>query len=164
MRAAILVPSVAVPAATDAASAIIGTLLEDALASDTAGRRLVPLPSGGVTAAVARAVEIDANENSDGILMLIASSHRLLDSTGAEALGFDRALLEAARVAEDEIESRMSEGYAAMSAGDVRRAEACYLAADRQLGNDASPRRALVLVSLGDIARIEGRVEEAIAW
>jgi tetratricopeptide (TPR) repeat protein len=150
--------------ATDASSAIIGTLLEDALSSSTGARRLVPLPAGAVTAVLAEALGIDANEHPAGVLMVIAGSHRLLDATGAEALGFDKALDDAARVAEDEVEAWISEGYAAMSSGDFPRAEACYLAADRQLGHETSPRRALVLASLGDIARAERRVEEAIVW
>src|SRR5258705_12322054 len=96
MRAAILVPPADAPTASDASSAIIGTLLEDTLASSTA-RRLVPLPAGAVTAALATALDIDANEHPEGVLMVIAGSHRLVDTTGAEALGFERALNEAAQ-------------------------------------------------------------------
>src|SRR5690349_7906849 len=163
MRAAILVPPPsASPKTTDASSAIIGALLEDALASSASYRRVVPLPAGGVTATLARAFDIDANEHPDAVLMVVVGSHRLLDPAGAEALGFERALDEAAQVADDEVESWISQGYEAMSSGDLERAEECYLAADRLLGYESSPRRALVLVSLGDIARAQGRIEQAI--
>src|SRR5205085_919492 len=71
---------------------------------------------------------------------------------------------EAREAAEEEVETLMSEAYLATSAGELERAEECYLEADRQLGHESTPRRALVQVSLGDIARAAGRVEQAIVW
>jgi tetratricopeptide (TPR) repeat protein len=164
MRAAILMPSRVLSADKRPETSVIGAMLEEALASSTAGRRLVPVGTGRVTAALARALDFDANDHPADVLMIVAESHRLLDAEAPEAVEFERASQEATEEADREVEGWMSKAYEAMTSGDPRRAEECYLAADRWLADDFGPRRALVLVSLGDIARAEGRVEQAIEW
>jgi len=141
-----------------------GAFLQDILANTDVERRLVPLPPGGLADALVRALETDVTGETDDVLVVLAGGQRLLDRADAEALGFERASSEAARLADEELESWMSQGYAATSSGDLAKARECYLAADRQLGEEASARRALVLVSLGDIARREGNIEQAIVW
>jgi tetratricopeptide (TPR) repeat protein len=138
-------------------------MLEETLASSAAGRRLVPV-SAGLAAAFARALEVDANEHPADVLMIVAESHRLLDADAAKTIGLERAVQEAKEEDDRDVERWMSEAYEAMTADDPERAEACYLAADRRLGEVFGPRRALVLVSLGDIARAGGRVVEAVEW
>src|SRR5260370_6195363 len=136
----------------------------ETLASSAAGRKLVPLPSGRGAAVLARSLDIDADEHPGDVLVISAESHRLADGAAAEALGLDDAAKESKEQEDREVETWMSVAYEAMTSGDATRAEACYLAADQRLADESSPRRALVLVSLGDIARAEGRIEQAIEW
>jgi tetratricopeptide (TPR) repeat protein len=65
---------------------------------------------------------------------------------------------------DESIERFMAEAYSHMASGDLESARDCYLAAARQLAHEETARRALVLVSLGDIARAEGRIDESVAW
>jgi tetratricopeptide (TPR) repeat protein len=162
MRAALIVPFTG-PAGADVSTELTNDDLRAFLESPAAERRLVPLPTDGLPA-LARALAIDAIDDPNVLLVVAAGGHRVLAAEEAESLGLERISEDALSVLDTEVEACMSQAYDATYAGDFRRAEQCYLAADRRLGHEASPRRALILVSLGDMARAQGRIDEAIAW
>jgi tetratricopeptide (TPR) repeat protein len=122
------------------------------------------LPSDAIDSALANAFAGDVAKDGEGVLLLVGGGHRLLEKNEAEEIGFDRASSEMARRLDEEVESWMSRGHAATSSGDWAEARKCYLAADRRLGQEASPRHAVVFVSLAEAARAEGNVEEATTW
>src|SRR4051794_19092893 len=122
MRAAILMPSRVLSADKRAETSVIGAMLEEALASSTANRRLVPIGAGHVTAALARALDLDVNDHPAAVLMIVAESHRLLEADAAETAELERATREATEEADREVEGWMAKAYEAVKSGDPRRA------------------------------------------
>ncbi len=144
-------PSCCVPASP----ADLGALLE------RGSGRLVPVAADqSFEQVLCAALGLDAGALPP-TLVLHAGPWLPLDADQATALGLDaRFALEAERRTE-QVEEALADAYEHLGRDDVAGARQRYAAADALLSNESSARHALVLVSLGELERGQGRAREA---
>jgi len=157
MRAALYLP----PAEPDpsyrtpATPADLGALLER-----DAGR-LVPVAGDRSFAqVVSGALGLDADA-LPSTLVLHAGPWLPLDAEQAAELGLDARFELAAQRTTEQVEQRLADAYDHLGREDPAGARQRYAAADALLGSESSARHALVLVSLGELERGQGRAREA---
>jgi hypothetical protein len=76
MQAVFIVPS-AGSAGADASAELSTALLCETLGDPTAGRRLIPLSPGELSAAFVRALELSVNDDPDAVLLIAVGRHRV---------------------------------------------------------------------------------------
>ncbi|MBN2194224.1 MAG: tetratricopeptide repeat protein [Polyangiaceae bacterium] len=94
-------------------------------------------------------------------VLLYAGPHLAFDETTARELGLDDHFEMATQYVAEEVEQTLADAFDRAAHDDVAGATRSYRAADALLGNESSARHALVLVSLGDLERQQGRTREA---
>ncbi len=94
-------------------------------------------------------------------LVLHAGPWLSLDAEGATALGLDEHFEMATRYAAEQVEQTLADAFDHLGREDLAGARQHYAAADALLGDEPSARHALVLVSLGELERGQGRGHEA---
>jgi tetratricopeptide (TPR) repeat protein len=99
----------------------------------------------------------------DGTLVLWVGPHVVLDAEAATELELDDHFEMAEKYVDEEVDQAMAEAYEAADREDLDGARRTYSDIDRLLGQEDSPRHALVLVSLGEIERLAGRSRQAAA-
>lgn len=125
--------------------------------------RLLPVRDHLPLAQVLRAalqLEPDADNST---VLLCVGPHLRLDAGTAHELGLDLQFETADQETTETVEQTLADAYEHASREDYAAARQRYANADALLGNEASARHALVLVSLGELERQLGRTREARA-
>ena len=99
----------------------------------------------------------------DSTLVLWVGPHLVLGEEEATTLDLDDHFEMAEQYVDEEVEQGMAEAYEKADHHDVDGARRNYVEVDKLLGQEDSPRHALVLVSLGELERQAGRLREASA-
>jgi tetratricopeptide (TPR) repeat protein len=101
--------------------------------------------------------------DSGATLVVYVGPHVVLDRAQAESLELPDRFEMAEQYINEQVEQGMQEGYERVDGGDVEGARHSYTEVDKLLGQEDSPRHALVLVSLGELERKQGRIRQATA-
>ena len=99
--------------------------------------------------------------DEDGTLLLWVGPHVVLDAEVTTELELDDHFEMAEKYVDEEVDQAMAEAYEAADREDLDGARRTYSDIDRLLGQEESPRHALVMVSLGEIERLAGRSRQA---
>jgi tetratricopeptide (TPR) repeat protein len=132
-----------------------------ALLEQNAGR-LLPVSGHLSFEQVAKDALQLAADGAPATLVLYAGPHLALDEAGTSALGLDDHFEMATEYAIEQVEQTLADAFERARENDVVGARRGYAEADALLGNEQSARHALVLVSLGDLERQQGRTHEAV--
>jgi len=111
---------------------------------------------------IQESLELGAGDD-DATLVLWVGPHLVLDAEAATALDLDDHFEMAEQYVDEEVEQGMADAFHKADDRDLEGARRNYLEVDRLLGQEDSPRHALVLVSLGELERQVGRTREASA-
>ncbi len=136
--------------------------LREWLAHPRASKHLVAVPPGTrFDDAVGRA--LGATPDPSKVTVVYVAGHALLDAADVEALGLAQSLLQSVAALEERTEVRVAAATEAFDVGRWDEARALLTDLTERLGSEASSRHADVLAMLGEIERLQGRTEGAVA-
>lgn len=107
---------------------------------------------------------LDLGQHPPEVTVVVSlGSHLVLDAGQAGSLDLPERFEMAERYIDEQVEQGIEDAYRRLGGGDVEGARQSYMEIDRLLGQEESPRHALVVVSLGELERQQGRMREATA-
>ena len=125
--------------------------------------RLVPVVAHlSFEQVIAENLELSRSER-DSTVVVYVGPHLVLGSEEAESLDLPDRFEMAERYIDEQVDQGMEEAYRLVDSQNVDGARRSYSDVEQLLGREESPRHALVLVSLGELERQQGRNREARA-